>query len=103
MITSDIHMHSSFSSDSEAPMESMILGSAAKGLKTICFTEHLDFEYPSDNNEVLFQVDFDAYTKKLFELKNKYKDVIEVLYGIEFGLIPHLADPVQGGSKGSRL
>ena len=99
MITSDIHMHSSFSSDSEAPMESMILGSAATGLKTICFTEHLDFEYPSDNNEVLFQVDFDAYTKKLFELKNKYKDVIEVLYGIEFGLIPHLADRYRAVAK----
>lgn len=41
-------------------------------------------------------MDFDAYTKKLFELKNKYKDVIEVLYGIEFGLIPHLADPDTG-------
>ncbi|WP_418751064.1 histidinol-phosphatase HisJ family protein [Frisingicoccus sp.] len=92
MITSDIHMHSSFSSDSESPMESMIQGAAARGLKTICFTEHLDYEYPSADGTVLFEVDMAAYEKKLFELKNKYKNDIEVLFGIEFGLLPHLAD-----------
>lgn len=92
MIISDIHMHSSFSTDSETPMESMIQGAIKKGLKTICFTEHLDYEYPSDTDEVMFQVDFEAYTEKLFELKEIYKKEIEVLYGIEFGLIPHLAD-----------
>lgn len=78
MITSDIHMHSSFSSDSESPMESMIQGAAARGLKTICFTEHLDYEYPSADGTVLFEVDMAAYEKKLFELKNKYKNDIEV-------------------------
>ncbi|WP_418461905.1 histidinol-phosphatase HisJ family protein [Frisingicoccus sp.] len=92
MITSDIHMHSSFSSDSETPMESMIQGAVAIGLKTICFTEHLDYEYPSSDGAVLFEVDMAAYEKKLFELKNKYKNDIEVLFGIEFGLLPHLAD-----------
>ncbi len=92
MITSDIHMHSSFSSDSDTPMEAMIRAAIGKGLKTICFTEHLDYEYPSDTGEVMFQVNFDAYTEKLFELKEIYKKDIEVLYGIEFGLIPHLAD-----------
>ena len=92
MITSDIHMHSSFSSDSESSMESMIQGAADRGLKTICFTEHLDYEYPSADGTVLFEVDMAAYEKKLFELKNKYKNDIEVLFGIEFGLLPHLAD-----------
>ncbi|MDD3222798.1 MAG: histidinol-phosphatase HisJ family protein [Clostridia bacterium] len=90
-MTSDIHMHSSFSSDSESPMESMIQGALAKGLKTICFTEHLDYEYPSDTEEPLFLVDIDAYTKKLTELREIYKKDIEILYGIEFGLLPHLA------------
>ena len=48
MITSDIHMHSAFSADSESPMESMIQGAIAKGLALICFTEHLDYDYPLD-------------------------------------------------------
>ena len=92
MITSDIHMHSSFSTDSESSMEDMIQGAISRGMKTICFTEHLDYEYPSADGSVLFEVDVDAYEKKLFELKDKYKKDIEVLFGIEFGLLPHLAD-----------
>ena len=74
MITSDIHMHSSFSTDSDSPMEAMIQGAIARGLNTICFTEHLDYEYPSTDGTVLFEVDMAAYEKKLFELKDKYKN-----------------------------
>ena len=95
MILADIHMHTDFSSDSKSPMESMIQGAIEKGLKTICFTEHLDYEYPGDDGQGLFLVDIDAYQKKLFELKDIYKNDIEILFGIEFGLLPHLADRYQ--------
>ena len=95
MILADIHMHTDFSSDSKSPMESMIQGAIEKGLKTICFTEHLDYEYPGDDGQSLFLVDIDAYRKKLFELKDIYKNDIEILFGIEFGLLPHLADRYQ--------
>ena len=99
MITSDIHMHSSFSTDSESPMENMIQGAIDKGLTTICFTEHLDYEYPSPDGTILFEVDMDAYEKKLYELKDKYKKNIEVLFGIEFGLLPHLAGRYEAVAK----
>ena len=92
MITSDIHMHSAFSSDSESSMESMIEGAIEKGVKTICFTEHLDYEYPPEDGKVIFEVDLDAYQKKIKELQDVYRKQIEVLFGIEFGLMPHLAD-----------
>lgn len=91
MILSDIHMHTSFSSDSDTPMESMIQGALEKGLKTICFTEHLDYEYPGDDGSGLFMVDIEAYKKKLFNLKEIYENDIEILFGIEFGLLPHLS------------
>ena len=91
MILSDIHMHTSFSSDSDTPMESMIQGALEKGLKTICFAEHLDYEYPGDDGSGLFMVDIEAYKKKLFNLKEIYENDIEILFGIEFGLLPHLS------------
>ena len=69
MILADIHMHSNFSSDSDASMESMIQGAIDKGLKTICFTEHLDYEYPADEGQGLFIVDVEAYKKECFRLK----------------------------------
>ena len=40
----DIHMHSSFSTDSDAPMETMVRGAMEKGLAGVCFTEHLDLD-----------------------------------------------------------
>ena len=43
----DTHMHSSFSLDSDTPMESMILRAMELGLDGICFTEHMDTDYPS--------------------------------------------------------
>ena len=41
-ITADYHLHSSFSGDSQAPMEEMILKGIELGLTTMCFTEHLE-------------------------------------------------------------
>ena len=38
----DCHMHSSFSADSDTPMEKMIQTAADKGLMGICFTEQFD-------------------------------------------------------------
>ena len=70
-------------------MESMILEGIRLGLKTMCFTEHLDLDYPYD--EIDFSLDVPAYRQKLLDLRQKYRGKIEVLFGIELGLQPHLA------------
>jgi len=44
-IKSDYHMHTSFSGDSTAPMEQMILKGIELGLNSICFTEHMDMDF----------------------------------------------------------
>ena len=46
MITSDYHVHSNFSSDGKVSMEDMINQAIRLGLKTLCFTDHMDFDYP---------------------------------------------------------
>ena len=43
---SDSHLHSSFSSDSDTPMEEMIQTAISKGLSSMCFTEHQDLDFP---------------------------------------------------------
>lgn len=95
MISSDFHMHSEFSSDSDTPMEEMIQKAIQLGLKQICFTDHMDFDYPKINRaqdsglEVKFLdflFDADTYVKKLNELKASYAGQIEILTGIELGL-----------------
>ncbi|HJD28879.1 MAG TPA: PHP domain-containing protein, partial [Candidatus Blautia avicola] len=42
----DYHLHSSFSGDSEVPMEEMIQKGIQLGLPAMCFTEHLDPDFP---------------------------------------------------------
>ena len=44
----DVHMHSQFSGDSDTPQEDMILAAIDAGLGGICFTDHLDIDYPDD-------------------------------------------------------
>ena len=93
MLLADCHMHSLFSTDSEAPMEEMVEAAAAKGLETICFTEHLDYDYPKQPGEEGppdFLVDLPAYQKALFELKERYRGRVEVLFGLEMGVVPYL-------------
>lgn len=86
----DCHMHSFFSADSSTPMEDMINRAISQGLKGVCFTEHLDPDYPPTLDDLEFSLDIPAYRKELFRLKEKYKDRISVRFGIELGLQPHL-------------
>ncbi|HIT89881.1 MAG TPA: histidinol-phosphatase HisJ family protein [Candidatus Merdenecus merdavium] len=86
----DYHLHSSFSGDSDTPMEDMIKRGIELKLKTICFTEHMDFDWPT--SEYNFEVNTEAYYHKLLEYKEIYKDRIEILFGIEIGMQPHLAE-----------
>lgn len=85
MITSDYHVHSDFSGDSQAPMEHMIEQAIKLGLKQLCFTDHIDFDYPKPGNTE-FTFNLDQYTNKLNELKQQYSKRITVLTGVELGL-----------------
>lgn len=80
----DQHMHCNFSGDSDALPEDMIKAGIAHGLSGICFTDHLDYDYPEEPN--IFLLDFDNYFKVLSDLREKYTDKISVNIGIELGL-----------------
>ncbi len=87
MIQSDFHLHTCFSGDSNSSVESMIQSAIKKGLKTICFTDHQDFDYHiKENPELSFDLDVIRYFKALQTYKEKYKKQIEILIGIEFGV-----------------
>ena len=88
----DCHMHSSFSADSDTPMESMIQRAVELGLKGITFTEHLDPDYPATPDGLDFSLDIPSYQKKLAELSDTYKDKIQMRFGIELGLQMHLGE-----------
>lgn len=86
----DSHMHCNFSGDSEASPESMIEQAIQLGLPGLCFTDHLDYDYPSEPD--LFVLDLDSYQEKMLALKEKYANRFPLHFGIELGLQPHLAE-----------
>ena len=85
-------MHSSFSLDSDTPAEEMILSAISKGLKGICLTEHHDPDYPDIPEKADWGLDIQNYHSSLLQLKEQYKDQLEIRFGIELGLQPHLAN-----------
>lgn len=86
----DVHMHSQFSGDSDAPLEDMVAAAQKNGLSGICFTDHLDIDYPDDPD--LFLLDLPNYASSIQALQSKYNGRFPILFGIELGLQPHLAD-----------
>lgn len=94
MIKSDCHMHTEFSTDSDAPVRGMIEASLKKGLEEICLTDHYDKDYPEvpDIEGTGFLFDPDEYIRTLSELREEYAGRIAVQTGIEIGLQPHLGE-----------
>lgn len=91
MIKGDFHLHSSHSEDSQTPMEKQIEAGIKAGLSYMCFTEHMDKDFPgSTEDKKLFEVDTDAYYEHCMECRDKYRDRIEILFGIEYGCQDHL-------------
>ena len=58
---SDWHLHSHFSSDSTETPENIIKNAINMQLKSICFTEHNDYDYPLEDGNVVFALDYDKY------------------------------------------
>ena len=92
-IKADFHLHSSFSGDSQTPMKQMIERGIELGLSTMCFTEHIDMDYPYDKkeDEGMFDLNTYSYLYDLACAKGDYADKIKILFGIEIGVQPHLA------------
>lgn len=91
-ITADLHLHSSYSGDSDTPMEDMILKGIDLGLSTMCFTEHNDFDFPEEPGEPAdrFLLNPDPYLYDIIRYREKYADQIRILFGVELGLQPEV-------------
>lgn len=87
MFLEDYHIHTSFSIDSEAPMEDMISTAINKGMNEIAITDHVDFDtkyYPVP--------DYTGYIPYFNNLREKYKNKIKITFGVEIGLENKWAD-----------
>ncbi len=80
----DYHVHTSFSEDSQCPMEAMIRQALNLGLKEIAFTEHVDYGV-----DTVINCDYPSYFAMLGRMRQKYGGQIKIRGGIEFGVQTH--------------
>ena len=66
---SDFHLHTSFSDDSDTNPEKQIEQAIALGMSSICFTDHIDMDYPE--GEFTFELDIDAYYNSYLQRDRK--------------------------------
>ncbi len=90
MIQADMHMHTWFSTDSEACPRDMADEAVRKGLKTICFTDDFDKDDLEWGEEGIFDVD--AYFVEMQKLQEEYAGKLNIRIGIELGLRTYLKD-----------
>jgi len=84
----DYHMHSNYSCDANMSLEEIALKSIELGLKEIAITEHVDLLYPPVSYPI-WDVDFEKYVVEFFDIKEKYKNKLSIIFGVEAGLQPH--------------
>ena len=95
-ILADYHLHTEHSGDSNASMETQILAGIGKGLRIMCFTDHYDPGFPYENvpdvSPGTFELNYTPYREEYLKMRDKYRGRIELRFGIEIGLQPHLGD-----------
>lgn len=87
----DIHVHSSFSTDSDADMEAVVREAISRQIDVLCFTDHIDWNYPVP--DLIFDFDKEAYFRRIADLRNEYGGKIRILGGVELGMQPGLGKP----------
>ena len=97
MIKADFHVHSDFSNDCHVSAERQIESAIKQGFKYICITDHCDMHLYFEKKYVL---DINSYVNKINNLKEKYKNQINVLFGIEIGLQPNLKEAISNNISG---
>jgi len=86
MTVCDLHVHTKHSCDSRAELEAYCARAVDAGVRALCFTDHVD-NNPNDDGLGFYNPD--AFFSDFLHVKEKYRERLTLLCGIEFAE-PHL-------------
>lgn len=81
----DYHVHTSFSDDSDYPMEDCLTRAISLGVDEICFTEHTDFGVKGGKNQKP-NCPTAEYLSEFRRCEKIFSDKITMKFGMEFGM-----------------
>jgi len=82
----DLHVHTSFSPDSNIAPERACRAAYARGLKIIGFADHVEFL--AEDGAYVDLYDGAKILAEIERLRERYRGKLEILYGAEIGFIP---------------
>lgn len=86
----DYHVHSHFSADCREPLETIVQKAISTGMREICITDHMDYDY--NDPTILFEFDVESHRQTFIEMKAKYAGRIDLKRGLELGIQPHVLE-----------
>ncbi len=81
----DYHLHSTHSGDGKVPDRVQAMSALLKGVEEICFTDHLDVNFPLAKH-LDFEVDIPTYQEDILSIQKEFADRLTVKWGIEVGM-----------------
>lgn len=91
-ILSDGHVHTRFCHHATGEMEDYVMAAVGKGLRQICFLEHMESGIDYLETTWLTEADFDLYFSEGRRLQQAYQGQIEIGLGVEVGYNPKGSD-----------
>lgn len=89
----DFHVHTHHSFDASHSANELIEKAIQLGLSHICLTDHIDYDYDGEGSE--FSFSYQHFFDEVSRVRQLYKNQIQVLAGVEFGMQPHLIQKYQ--------
>lgn len=94
IILPDYHLHSEFSADADASIESIISTARSLGMTEICITDHYDMNFPDNPDGMTFELDMDGLIRKIGDIHSP-----NVLVGLEQGVMPSTCEVLNNYSS----
>jgi histidinol-phosphatase (PHP family) len=94
-ILADGHIHTRFCRHAIGEMEDYVRAAIGKGLREICFLEHMESGISYPERTWLTEADFDAYFAEGRRLQQAYRGRIAIGLGVEVGYNPEYSDELR--------
>lgn len=82
----DFHLHTNYSFDCDASLESMLEAACAAGLEGVCLTDHVDLCYPPTYEDYAYN--YAVYCQDVEQKREEFAGRLAIGRGVELGLQP---------------